>query len=160
MMPDDTEICWPAGGEIDIAETTCSTCAVAQNTNGSTPFAWGSLHYSPSNACGSKDHKAVSKYWPCQWHSQGCQPTANLADDFHVYSVIWRKGSMEWAIDGQTYSRINATSNVSIPQRPFYFILQSAVRINPSCQGNSFDPQRYPVSLLVDWVRAYEEVNP
>ena len=162
MMPDDSQVCWPAGGEIDIAETTCSTCTVAQNPNGTTPFAWGTLHYSPSRSCGNKDHRDVFKYYPCQWQSQGCRPTVNLADDFHVYSVIWRKGSMEWAIDGQTYNHINATDaapyNASIPQRPFYFILQTAVRINPNCQGNTFDPRRYPVSMLVDWVRAYKEV--
>ena len=162
MMPDDSQICWPAGGEIDIAETTCSTCTVAQNPNGTTPFAWGTLHYSPSLSCGNKDHKAVSKYYPCKWGSEGCQPKVNLADDFHIYSVIWRKDSMEWFIDGQSYNYINATDNApynaSIPQRPFYFILQTAVKVNPTCKGNTFDPSRYPVSMFVDWVRAYEEV--
>ena len=104
----------------------------------------------------------VTRYYPCAWNGPGCHPTTNLADDFHVYSVTWREGSMEWAIDGHTYNHINASDaapyNASIPQRPFYFILQTAVLINPSCQGNTFDPQRYPVSMLVDWVRAYEEV--
>jgi beta-glucanase (GH16 family) len=169
MMPDDAHVCWPAGGEIDIAETTCSTCDVAQNVNGTTPFAWGTLHYSPTNGCGNEDHKSVSEYWPCMWQAKGCQPTTNLADDFHVYSVVWKKGSMEWAVDGQTYNYINATDvgpyNASIPQRPFYFILQSAVTIQSAehksyCHGNTFDPSRYPVSFLIDWVRAYEEVPP
>lgn len=167
MMPDDAHVCWPAGGEIDIAETTCSTCTVAQNVNGTTPFAWGTLHYSPSAACGDRDHKAVSEYWPCKWQAKDCQPSTNLADDFHVYSVIWKKGSIEWAIDGQTYNYINATDaapyNASIPQRAFYFILQSAVIVQSGeysyCQGNTFDPTRYPVSFLIDWVRAYEEVE-
>ena len=167
MMPDDAHVCWPAGGEIDIAETTCSTCTVAQNVNGTTPFAWGTLHYSPSAACGNQDHKSVSEYWPCKWQAKSCHPIENLADDFHVYSVIWKKGSMEWAIDGQTYNYINATDaapyNSSIPHRPFYFILQSAVIIQSGhasyCHGNTFDTSRYRVSFWIDWVRAYEEVD-
>ena len=75
---------------------------------------------------------------------------------------------MEWAIDGDTYNYINATDaapyNRSIPQRAFYFILQSAVIIQSTehksyCHGNTFNASHYPVSFLIDWVRAYEEVD-
>ena len=83
MMPDDRAVCWPAGGELDIVETTCTG---GQNPGGIPKFAWGSLHYSDNGECGAgPHHKAASGYWPCRFGDPRCHPHTNLADDFHVY---------------------------------------------------------------------------
>ena len=155
MMPDDAAVCWPAGGEIDIAETTCTG---GQNPGGVPRFAWGSLHYSSAGECGAgPHHKAASGYWPCKYGADSCHPTTNLADAFHTYTVVWAPEKLEWLIDGDLYFSTNSTV-AQIPTRPFYFILQAALVLNPEYHTR-FDPARYPVSFLVDWVRAYRQTE-
>ena len=122
-------MCWPAGGEIDIVETTCTG---GQNPGGIPRYAWGSLHYSDTAGCGAgPNHSYVSGYWPCRFGAPSCHPTTDLADDFHVYSVVWRPDSIEWFLDDDLYFSTNATV-AKIPDRPFYFIVQAALNLDPA----------------------------
>ena len=63
------------------------------------------------------------------------------------YSMVWRNDSVQWLLDGDVYYTTNRSEAV-IPSRPFYFILQVALILNPAYH-TKFDPTRYPGRLYV-----------
>ena len=128
------EVGWPASGEIDIAEF-----------RGQEPSRiWVSLHgpdYSGS--------QAVTRAYDI--------PRDRFDTDFHVFALEWRERSIRWFVDD---SLVRDVAREDLPgpwvfDHPFYVILNVAVG------GNWVGPvgpdTTFPQTMLVDWVKVYEE---
>ena len=80
MLPTDDEYGgWAKSGEIDIMEFR------GQNTN----EVLGTLHYGdawPNNTSSGKEYKLSF---------------GNFTDDFHIFSIDWQAGKIQWFVDGK-----------------------------------------------------------
>lgn len=113
---------WPP--EIDIVEVLGHDPSIAYFTN----------HYGSPSA-----HKMNS----------GQKNNLSLADDFHIYSVVWTENSISWFIDNNEYYQI--TSN--IPNKPM--ILRLSLPVGPDWEGDPDESSVFPQEFIIDWVRIY-----
>ena len=138
MMPTDAKYGgWAKSGEIDIMEM------VGHQSN----TLYGTLHYHDS--------------WPRNKHTGDklVLPSGKLGDDFHVYAVEWEPGVMRWYFDGKLYQTQTQWDTVSAPfpapfNQRFFFILNFA--IGGAWPGAPAASTKFPQTMLVDYVRAYQ----
>lgn len=125
---------WPTSGELDIMEM------IGHEANKS----YGTLHFGP----GPGSVQLGGNYQ---------LPSGIFNDDFHLFSLIWRKDNISWLIDGKEYSS-HSIAEFGTNQYPFneefYFILNLAVGGNwpGSPDGTTSLPQEY----IVDYIRVYQ----
>ncbi|MEM9643722.1 MAG: family 16 glycosylhydrolase [Planctomycetota bacterium] len=138
MLPtDDVYGPWAAGGEIDIMEMRGSQ---------------------PSTVLGTLHHGGQ---WPNNEQSGGefTLRSGSFADDFHVFAVDWRRGAIDWFVDGElVQSQTDWTSSGGPYPAPFdqrfHVLLNLAV-------GGRFvakEPDQttaFPARMEVDYVRVY-----
>jgi len=138
---------WPKSGEIDIFEMNGGRMERHSQT----------IHY--------------GSLYPDQKWSKGTggYNVPNMADDFHVYAVGWNSSRLKFYFDGEVKATIdfplpegvNANSQVFYNEIPWVIIINLAVSGN--YVGGSVPSDAVftgPVedrSLMVDWVRVYEE---
>lgn len=77
--------------------------------------------------------------------------------DFHVFAVDWRSDSIAWWVDDTLIQTIKPSDAPGqwVFDHPFYILLNVAVGggfVGPPDANTSF-----PQTMLVDWVRVYEE---
>jgi beta-glucanase (GH16 family) len=127
---------WPSTGEIDILE-----CA---NAN---PVTWfGTLHFANSGGT----HISLGYTWN--------DPTP-LSDDYHIYAAYWTTDSISWYIDNVLRGTVTKTALINaggvwpFDSQNFYIILNLA--IGGQFTGETPDPTQFPLSMLVDYVRVY-----
>ena len=77
---------------------------------------------------------------------------------FHVYGIEWSAQSIKFLVDGEVYSTVTKSS---LPDgagwafdKPFFLLLNLAVGGN--WPGNPDSTTRFPQSLVVDWVKAWQ----
>jgi beta-glucanase (GH16 family)/transcriptional regulator with XRE-family HTH domain len=126
---------WPAAGEIDLMENL-----------GSDPFTIiGSIH---GPQAGSPRGYAIS----AEDHSR-----VSLAAAFHVYGVEWSPKKIVFTLDGVPYATRTPSDLSSheswVFNKPFYLLLNLAV--GGTWPGSPNASSRFPVTMLVDWVRVY-----
>jgi beta-glucanase (GH16 family) len=144
MLPEhDNYGPYPQSGEIDIAEAVnlgaaCSSCAEGRENR-----IHGAIHHGPS----LKDNR-----------QQGGAEAIDDLDDFHTFAIDWSPERMSWSVDGREY--------FGVPTRPpfdqrFHLIINLAVegRWPESANTRGVDDRALPATLLVDWVRVYEQVD-
>lgn len=138
MLPSDEKYGgWAASGEIDIMEM-----------KGQEPdTVLGTLHYGDQ--------------WPRNTHSgdnfkldQG-----TFADDFHVFSIVWTEGQIDWLIDGKKYQTQTkwSTAGAAFPapfDQEFHLILNVAVGGN--FLGSPDASTQFPCQMEIDYVRVYQ----
>lgn len=138
MLPtDDVYGGWAASGEIDIMEM-----------RGQEPdTVLGTLHYGAA--------------WPANVHTGGEFKLAedSFADDFHVFSVVWSPGRIDWLIDGKRYQTQTkwGTTGGDFPapfDQDFHLLLNLAVGGN--FLGQPDETTKFPCRMLVDYVRVYQ----
>jgi len=138
MLPtDNTYGTWASSGEIDIMEMV-----------GHEPSTYlGTLHYGgkwPKNKHSGKPYKL---------------PSGTFADDFHIFSIVWEEGKIQWAIDGKSWQTQTEWSSeggkfpAPFDQR-FHLLLNLAVGGN--WPGAPDAKTKFPAQLLVDYVRVYQ----
>jgi len=152
---------WAASGEIDIMEARGQLTRKIEST----------LHHGSG--------------WPNNVYT-GSGPIefgADLAEDFHVYTLTWERDQMQFALDGRVYHTVNLNrnwyggrgnnpynANRQPFDQPFFFIINLAIG------GGFFGGQANALnqdmarrwaspSLVVDYVRVYQDngspvVNP
>lgn len=114
---------------------TCGELDAMENLGNNTHVVYGSVHapgYDRTTAVRSK---------------------SNLAAGFHTYSVKWTPYVVQIALDGRVYVKYMPNMS-SIFGQPFYVILDLAV--GGSWPGNPSSATRFPASMVVNWVRAYD----
>ncbi len=84
-----------------------------------------------------------------------------LSDDFHVFSIDWRRDSVEFFVDGVSYLK---TTPASMPpgsywvfNDPFFLVLNVAVGGYPAPVGYPDAATTFPVRMVVDYVRVYQQ---
>jgi beta-glucanase (GH16 family) len=165
MMPADNDFGrWPLSGEIDIMEAVnlgalCEECGEDKTEN----HTQGALHFgdvSPNN------HYLVERTSPPDGGSPG--------DGFHIYTIEWGEGRIQWFIDDVLFMRADAkdwyttapeaAGNPNAPfNRPFYIMLNLAVGGNLSVNSNEggIGPKTFPAEIQADWFRIYQcETDP
>lgn len=125
---------WPACGEIDIMEY-----------RGQEPSTiHGSVH-----GPGYSGGQAVTKRFDLVG--------GRFDTGFHIFAIEWRNNEIKWFVDGTLYHTVTPATvpGTWVFDHPFYIILNLAVG------GNFVGPPdastTFPQSLLIDWVRVYEE---
>ncbi|MCM3782432.1 family 16 glycosylhydrolase [Neobacillus mesonae] len=145
MLPEDNAYgVWAASGEIDIME------------------ARGRLPGSTSGAVHFGGTWPANRYLSGEYHFPEGQTIAN---DYHVYSIVWEEDSIKWYVDGKFFFKVTndqwysdaAPNNPNAPfDQPFYLIMNLAI-------GGMFDggispgPSDIPATMQVDYVRVYKE---
>lgn len=127
---------WPQSGEIDIMEAL-----------GHEPEkVYGSVHYGPQ--------------WPNnRYRTWGyTKDEGTFSEEFHVYSIIWSPGVIDFFVDGNLYFRV--TQNMLAPfhwpfDQDFHLLLNVAVGGN--WPGNPDDTTVFPQEMVVDYVRVYQD---
>ena len=126
---------WPACGEIDIMEMIGGP--------GKDNTVHGTVHWDSTGTHASYGGK----------HSLGSNKI--LADEFHVYSLVWTSETITWYIDDIQYETIDITpSALSEFQNKFYFIFNVAVGGN--WPGNPDATTVFPQRMAVDYVRIFQ----
>lgn len=138
MLPTDNAYgTWAASGEIDIMELV-----------GNEPNSYhGTLHYGdnwPKNKHTGKSHKLAA---------------GTFADAFHVFSIVWKEGEIQWHLDGKLWQTQKQWSSAG-GKFPAPFNQRFHLLINLAVGGNwpgAPDAKtQFPAQLLVDYVRVYQ----
>lgn len=130
---------WPAAGEIDIMEFL-----------GHMPNRLhGTVHYG-SGPGENYRYKSFNLDVP------GSEP---LSDDFHLYSIDWRRDTIDWLFDGERYGRFTASDAAESGQAypfnaPHYLLLNLAVGGN--WPGEPDSTTVFPQEFVIDYVRIYQ----
>lgn len=137
---DVDQVGWPQCGEIDIME----------NVGKEPSSVHGTIHgpgYSGSNGIGGTFTLPDGK---------------KFSDDYHVFGMEWDSDSILFSVDGEAYHTV---SRASLPEsspwvydHPFFMLVNLAV--GGDWPGPPDDATRFPQKMLVDWIRAYEPVEP
>jgi len=146
---------WPLSGEFDIMEavnlgTPCEDCPTGTERRTS-----GALHF------GGLQLENTYLYSHSQ-NPDAVDPTS----EWHVYSVEWAEGVVQWFVDDTIFMRLTADDwrtesplakgNTNAPlDRPTYAIMNLAAGGNLAehSNGGGFDPSTFPAEMQVDWVR-------
>lgn len=143
---------WAASGEIDILEAVnlgvrCAGCA-----GGIENRVLGTLHFGGA--------------WPGNKHKGSETALAAPLDGWHVFGLVWRKGRIDWTVDGRVYATqvagdwsTSASSDPAAPfDRPFHLILNLAIGggLAESRGVGGVDAEGYPKRMEIDWVRVWQ----
>ncbi len=122
---------WPASGEIDVVEQLGHEPAKI----------YGSIHAPGFMASSTTTVPAGT----------------SLTDDYHVYSVVWSEGRIEWFLDWESYA-VKTIGDVPPGgqwgfEHPFFLLLNLAVGGN--FPGNPDATSVFPQTLYIDYVRVH-----
>ena len=79
-----------------------------------------------------------------------------LADEFHVYTILWDSTSIEWYLDDKKYHTIDIQpSGLDAFREEFFFIFNVAVGGNWPGSPNS--AATFPQRMYVDYVRVFQK---
>ncbi len=131
---------WPNCGEIDIME----------NVGSKLTTVLGTIH-----GPGYSGDKGISRHYELPLGE-------TVSDGFHVYAVEWEAAAIRFYMDGVLYA---TTTPADLPagtrwvfDHPFFIILNLAVGGN--LPGSPDAETKFPQSMLVDYVRVYEQRPP
>lgn len=144
MMPEDEAHygTWPVCGEIDIMEFL-----------GSKPDeVHGTVHY-------GDPHKQIQGTYTLK-------PDQSFVDDYHVYTIEWQPGKIDWYLDDELYHTAtnwyskNSGIGEEFPypapfDQNFYLIMN--ISIGGGWPGNPDETTQFPQQMSVDYVRVYEK---
>lgn len=149
-------------------DTRRSEIDIMENLGHDTRYVYNSFHYFDN----------VSVFYPGDLNFLKPEPNGqisigeNFSDDYHVYAVDWRPGTITWYIDGEPVSQIN---HPNVDNEELYLILNLAIGGNwvnyPESAGGlgRADDQLYPTideqrpevfgnpELEIDYVRVYQK---
>lgn len=84
--------------------------------------------------------------------------SGTLADQFHVFSIVWNATSIRWYIDDIEYHTIDTTpAELDEFRRQFFFIFNVAV--GGDWPGSPDASTTFPQHMIVDYVRVFQ-TNP
>lgn len=86
----------------------------------------------------------------------GYTKTADLSTAFHTYGADWGPNTITFYLDGKAVKTIATPSNM---KNPMFMVLNLAVGGAGSWAGTPTGASEFPVSMQVDYVRAYATSN-
>ncbi|MCL4103878.1 UNVERIFIED_CONTAM: hypothetical protein GTU68_029195 [Idotea baltica] len=136
MLGDNiTSVSWPACGEIDIMEMVGGSGNKDRTTH-------GTIHWEEN---GSHAYSGQGK----------SLSSGRLADEFHVYSIVWDQSSITWFLDDvQFHVEDISSASRSEFQDKFFFIFNVAVGGN--WPGSPDATTVFPQVMAVDYVRVFQ----
>ena len=140
LFPNDPQIPWPTGGEIDILEN-----------RGSQPFLVSSAYHwqtNPGPCC--DQHQYVFQ----EYDTADSPMPINFHEGFHVYGVEWDETQLRFYVDGFNYYTVNETSTRPIFETAKNIILNLAVGGNFG--GDPNGTTVFPQYMDVDYVRVWQ----
>ncbi len=124
---------WPACGEIDIMEMVGKSPSTTH----------GTLHWSNTNG-------SHAEYGGSTTLGSGL-----LADEYHVYTIVWNSSSIKWYLDDNHFHTTNITeSHMTEFHKPHFFIFNVAVGGN--WPGDPDGTATFPQRMVVDYVRVFQ----
>jgi len=140
------DIGWPNSGEIDVVEV--HNRYSDENTTHFT------VHY--CNDSISSNPCLYNPGW--QYFTQSLTLGSSLGDDFHIFSAEWDENGITGKIDGIPYfnSPINPATMAEFLEE---FFLIFNVAIGGTLGGAPDASTPWPQTMLVDYVRVYQEVG-
>ena len=135
----DSQVSWPACGEIDIMELKGSQPTLNIST----------LHFGATVAA----HQYQSGTYTLPQPPAG--PAVDFSTDFHVFTVIRSLNTIRWYLDGNLYYTRSSAEVSPYPfNNPFYMILNVAV--GGDFDGNPDATTVFPQAMQVDYVRYFK----
>jgi beta-glucanase (GH16 family) len=134
---DISTVPWPGCGETDIMEL------IGSSPNQVT----GSLHWLQQ---GGSEGTYNNNYDLSSGH--------DFSQQFHVFSIIWQKDSVQFLVDDQPYVKGGAsvvTSGTYPFDSPFFFIFNVAV--GGDWPGPPDNTTVFPQRMFVDYVRVFQQ---
>jgi beta-glucanase (GH16 family) len=132
-------VAWPGCGEIDIMEM------IGGLADGSGDYTThGALHY--LDASGRDPGPSVAYRFP-----------RRLAEDFHVYELVWTPHSFTWKFDGLDIGTKIITSDMEEFHLPMFVLLNLA--IGGPWGGWVDDSTVFPQTYAIDFVRFYTNAS-
>ncbi|MGI4741547.1 MAG: glycoside hydrolase family 16 protein [Janthinobacterium lividum] len=129
----DSQVSWPACGEIDIMELKGSTPTVNLST----------VHF--GNTVATHQYKGTSYALPST-------AGGDFSTDFHIFSLVRSQNKMEFYADGAKYYTLTSNDVAPYPfNNPFYVILNLAV--GGDFDGNPDASTVFPQTMQVDYVK-------
>lgn len=130
------EVGWPRSGEIDVMEAVNEMTVVS-----------GSLH--AADAAADADGR-----WT---NSASTRPKGGVGNSWHVYAIEWRKGSVEWFLDGRRFARMTDASVAAGEDWPFdkAHLVQLNLAVGGEMPGAPSPSTEFPAVMLVDYVRVF-----
>lgn len=133
---DFSSVGWPDCGEIDIMEY-----------RGQAPNVSNGAIHGPGYSGGQSLYGSYTK------------SGAGFNEGYHVFAVEWTTNSITWYVDDTPYMT-KTTNNLPgsadwVFDHPFFILLNVAV--GGSYVGDPSPSTQFPQTMLVDWVRVYEE---
>lgn len=134
----NSEVSWPASGEIDIMEM------IGGDASGRDDTVHGTLHWDNN---GSYAYKGGSKT---------LSGDAKYADNYHVYSLIWDENSISWLVDDEEFNKMDISpASMDEFRKPFFLLINLAVGGN--WPGNPDNTTVFPQQFAVDYVRVFQK---
>jgi beta-glucanase (GH16 family) len=125
---------WPACGEIDIMEMIGG--GGRENTT------YGTLHWDFDGDRASSGGSYTL-------------PSGTLADEYHVFSIIWDESEIKWLLNNVEYYKLDITAgHMSEFHNKFFFIFNLAVGGNWPGAPNT--TTIFPQTMKVDYVRVFQ----
>lgn len=131
------EVGWPACGEIDIMELVGHEPGTVH----------GTAHFGASNS----ERRFLGR-------SKNLSGDDTFADEFHVFSIVWERGKVEWYLDGEVYN-ILSPSQVSPAAWPFdkKFFMIFNIAVGGQWPGSPDNTTTFPQRMHVDYIRVFQE---
>jgi beta-glucanase (GH16 family) len=123
---------WPACGEIDILEVLGQQPSKIYST----------IHFKSGNTSARVEKSLVT--------------ATSLADEFHVYSMIWEKDKIKTMVDEKTIAEFDPSQvSATYPfNEKFFFIMNIAVGGN--WPGSPNATTYFPQFMMVDYIRVFQ----
>jgi len=129
------QIGWPYCGEIDIMEMI--------GGQGRERIVHGTVHWQSDDGYASYTNSEDLS-------------DRTLADQFHVFSIIWDENSIQWLIDNEPYGTIDTSpAHLDEFREKFFFIFNVAVGGNWPKYPD--DTTEFPQEMWIDYVRVFQQ---
>ena len=123
---------WPSCGEIDIME-------MIGGNGYNDRTCHGTIHWEDNGHASYGGHNSLS--------------SGRLADEFHVFSIIWNQSSISWLRDDIQYHTVDI-NNLTAFHNNFFFIFNVAVGGN--WPGSPDGTTVFPQTMIVDYIRVFQ----
>jgi beta-glucanase (GH16 family) len=78
--------------------------------------------------------------------------TPDLSRDFHDYGVDWEPETITWYLDDHEVAKVPTPSDM---HKPMFLLVDLAVGTKDSWPGAPDERTKFPVHMLIDWIRVH-----